>query len=567
MPTLASLIAQVYPDFQEHIINSLSDNLRSHQLDELISPQTSPITLYSTYPDGFEENGVRNLKTLENKLSYIRNLGCDAIHILPFFPSPLVDGGFDIENYLEIRSDLGSLDDFEHFMSMANQHNIKVFIDLAFNHVSIKHDWFLQAQESIEPYTNYFIACEKKPILLGIKDSVASYEIDDRHMSAQVIFPDQAGELPHWVQGTDGRWYFHTFYPHQIDLNWKSPEVFIAISKIIEFWVSKGVHIRLDAAAHLDKNIEGSIVKNSERNHLLVALIRSIQLLTNHESLLIAEVVDDLESIKAYTHSPKLIQSDYVYNFYTLNGLWAALELGDGKELLDALSMISNEEFPSWINFLRSHDALMLGFINSEIVKLTHDSLIKRGRAFGRGLEIAGRVASFLHNQPQQIIFAHFLLASLPGSLSIFYGDEIGKQNSTEFVDQEVWRKRHLTGDDSIAPDQRDLGRGIVHTSEYYGGKGQYLYKSIQEILSVRSLHISSFSNGIHIPTKRDDQLILFHHLTSPKLTIYANPTPEFITRPFSHEGQIILNCGGAIAEKDELILPPKSGVWTLSKS
>jgi maltose alpha-D-glucosyltransferase/alpha-amylase len=564
MPTLSSLLAQCFPEAQDHILTRLSENLRSRKDQDLSPPQAMPLTLYSTYPDGFEENGQRNLHTLTNKLSYISNLGCNAIHILPFFPSPLVDGGFDIADFKEVRQDLGTLDDFERLLEQAKEHNLSIFIDLACNHVSQKHPWFEQAQAGVSPYKDFFITLETPPILTNIHDAVAHYEIGEERMSAAIIFPEQAGELPHWIQGSDKRWYFHTFYPHQVDLNWNNPEVFIAIAQVIEFWTAKGVSLRLDAAPHLDKHLKGNIEKNTPRNHLIIELLRAVQLLTNPQSMLIAEVVDGFEEIASYTSQPEQVQSDYVYNFFTLNGLWTTLATGSSIELLDSLMMLQDNNAIPWISFLRSHDALMLGFVGEQAVKATHEKLLGRGRSFGHGLEIAARLASLLENNSHDIVFAHFLLASMPGSIALFYGDEIGKSNTPEFVDQEVWRKRHLTGEHSIAPDQRDLGRGIIHTSEYYSSKGQYLYKSIQEILHARAAHLTAPSHGIRLLEQAS--ATAFTHLTQPQVSVFFNPTHEFVTIPFENEGAVVLNCNQAIVEANEVLLPPRSGIWVQAK-
>lgn len=564
MPTLSALLAQAFPEAQDHILTRLSENLQSRKDQDVSSPQAIPLTLYSTYPDAFEENGQRNLHTLANKLSYISNLGCNAIHVLPFFPSPLVDGGFDIADFNEVRQDLGTIGDFEHLLEQAQKLNLRVFIDLACNHVSQKHPWFEQAQAGASPYKDFFITLETPPRLTNIHDAVAHYEMGKERMSAPIIFPEQAGELPHWIQGTDKRWYFHTFYPHQVDLNWNNPDVFIAIAQVIEFWTAKGVNLRLDAAPHLDKNLNGSIEKNTPRNHLIIELLRAVQLLTNPQSLLIAEVVDGFKEIASYTSQSEQVQSDYVYNFFTLNGLWTTLATGNSQALLDSLMLLHGKNPVPWVSFLRSHDALMLGFVDERAVKLTHEKLLGNGRPFGNGLEIAGRLASLLENDPHDIVFAHFLLASMPGSIALFYGDEVGKSNSPEFVDQEVWRKRHLTGEQSIAPDQRDLGRGIIHTSEYYSSKGQYLYKSIQEILQARAAYLTAPSQGVRL--LEQSTTTAFIHLTKPQITVYCNPTHEFVTIPFEHEGAVVLNCNQAIVEANEVLLPPRSGIWVQAK-
>lgn len=566
MPNLVSLLSQAFPGKEAYILDHLSTALREKK-DQTLTPSKSPIiTLYSTYPDGFEENGQRNFHTLANKLSYIHDLGCNALHLLPFFPSPLVDGGFDITSFTEVREDLGTMDDFENLIKEAAKLDVRVFIDLAGNHVSRKHPWFEQAQAGEAPYKDFFITSDQEPELIEIKDSIAHYDLGGKKCAAVIIFPEQAGNLPHWIKGTDNRWYFHTFYPHQIDLNWNNPDVFIAITQVIEFWTSKGVSIRLDAAPHLDKQLEGVVKKNSSRNHVLIQLLRGVQLLTNPQSLLISEVVDDHAAISAYLHSKDSLESDYVYNFYTLNGLWTTLVTGDGSELLKSLALLSGDECISWISFLRSHDALMLGFIDDTAVKNTHEILIERGRSFGDGLEIAGRLASFLQNNPQEIVFAHFLLASLPGSIALFYGDEIGKTNASEFVESEYWRKKHLTGDQNLAPDQRDLGRGIVYTAEYYSSKGQYLYTSIREILHARIQYLASDSPNITLPENPSKELITIIHHVSPAVTVYANSRYEFARIPFAHEGSIVLNINQALVKSGELLLPPRSGVWVQSR-
>ncbi len=155
----------------------------------------------------------------------------------------------------------------------------------------------------------------------------------------------------------------------------------------------------------------------------------------------------------------------------------------------------------------------------------------------------------------------------MPGSIALFYGDEVGKGNATEYVDQEVWRKRHLTGDNAIAADQRDLGRGIIYTAEYYSHKGQYLYKSIQEILHARALHLVSDSRDSKLLDKPAKEVIAFAHLTQPQITVYANTSQEFVEIPLASETQVILNCNQAIIETNRLLLPPRSGVWIQARN
>src|SRR3989344_3811595 len=234
--------------------------------------------------------GRGDFYTLTEKLEYIRELGCNAIHVLPFLESPMVDGGFDVSDYYKVRENLGGPpsprgnvgategrgnEAFEKFLAKAKSLRLKVFMDLVLNHVSEEHEWFRKAVAGEGRYRNYFIWQKEKPELVKTFEKGgklwARYRVRLKRKSQSskpqlkvqklkqyidllVVFSDFVGEIPHWRQGKDGYWYFHSFYPQQLDLNCDNPKVLIEMAKVLIYWANKGLSFRLDAIGHLGKD-------------------------------------------------------------------------------------------------------------------------------------------------------------------------------------------------------------------------------------------------------------------------------------------------------------------------
>ena len=182
--------------------------------------------IYEVYVDKF----AGNFKGLAEKLPYLKNLGINCIWLLPHYPSPMIDDGYDVSDYLGVRSELGTLDDFKQFTEKAHEAGIKIIIDLVLNHVSIKHPWFQ----------------ERKDFFIWSKTGKE--------------FPKAVNPFSHmkpsnWIFDKErGEYYFATFYPEQADLNWENPEVFIEMMKVVDFWMDNGADgFRLDAARFLIK--------------------------------------------------------------------------------------------------------------------------------------------------------------------------------------------------------------------------------------------------------------------------------------------------------------------------
>ena len=211
--------------------------------------------IYSTYVDKF----AGDFATMTGRLDYLSRLGVGCLHILPFYPSPLVDDGYDISNYCDVRKELGTLEDFTRFTEEAHRHGIRVMIDLVLNHTSTQHPWFIEASSSPNsPKRDFYLWSKAGNEYAGAAN------------------PFSVIKSSNWIVNPAGNnHYFSTFYPEQADLNWNNTEVFAAMMGVIDFWTAHGVDgFRLDAAAHLIKK-EGTGCVSLPETHIVLKRIRA----------------------------------------------------------------------------------------------------------------------------------------------------------------------------------------------------------------------------------------------------------------------------------------------------
>ncbi|MEX2053103.1 MAG: alpha-amylase family glycosyl hydrolase, partial [Candidatus Paceibacterota bacterium] len=212
------------------------------------------IVIYETYVDKF----ARDFKGLTEKLGYLEDLGINCIHLLPFFPSPRVDDGYDVSDYTNVQSELGTIEDAKSFISQASKHGIRVMIDLVFNHTSTQHPWFKEASSSPDSLKREYYLWSK-----------TGEEYPEAYNPFEHLKPKS------WIlDPTSGQYYFSTFYPEQADLNWDNPEVEREFLNIMDFWVDAGVSLfRLDAASFLIKR-DGTNCRHLPETHTVLKRIR-----------------------------------------------------------------------------------------------------------------------------------------------------------------------------------------------------------------------------------------------------------------------------------------------------
>ena len=366
---------------------------------------------YELYVDKF----AGNFQGLTEHLGYFETLGINVLHILPHYPSPMVDDGYDVSDYRNVRPELGTLQDFKALVREARRLGIHIIVDLVLNHVSREHPWFAAARRSrSDPLRVFFIWSETKEVL---KDSINAFP----HLKPL-----------NWIYNpATNDYYYATFYPEQPDLNWNNPDVFAEMTAIMDFWIDSGVDgFRLDAASHLVKK-EGTRSKGIPETHAVLKRIHAH--LEEHAPrvMLLAEVHDPVPEIKKYFGDGTGNECHMAYHF----PLAAKLILAALRNDPSPVEKMVGESFdiPSdcrWAVFLRSHDHLSL----ATLAETEQDELLTfcdPDQRYGFRSEngISMRIGSIFKKNPEKIRSAFDMLLKLPAPPIIYYGEEIGMEN------------------------------------------------------------------------------------------------------------------------------------------
>jgi maltose alpha-D-glucosyltransferase/alpha-amylase len=516
------------------------------------------LDLYVVYPDGIiHDTAIPKLRNLLPHMLYIKTLGCNAVHILPFLQSPMIDKGFDVSDYMNVRSDLGSIDDIKALMNEASRANIKVFMDLVFNHVSDQHSWFLKAQQGSQKYKNYFITCKKKPVFLGIihKNNAvwAQYMVKGKRVDVNVAFPEFIGEIPHFRQGKDGYWYYHTYFPHELDLNWYNADIFIEAAKVMMYWASLGFNFRLDAIPFVGKSAYKEEHHESGNTFLITAALKKIAAEINPDSAFLVETYEKLDKVIDYFGTSNRIQANLSYNFHLCTNIWVSLVTHDPKFIWQKLD--KEEQIPKhaeWLNFLRNHDELSLAYLDDTLTKEVNEALLKNGEPFREHYGIAGRTFSLIGSQYKRFLMAYFLLASFPGGLAIPYGDEIAYRNTPLYKMQEIERI-----------DPRNINRGAITREEFQRHQSKKISWKMCTIIAQRK----RLRDYLHIwPKKISTPKEVFgavYKLGSSELFVYINlsATRKYIKKKLTGFNEIA-SINASKLNGSIITLGPYAGVW-----
>lgn len=364
--------------------------------------------IYELYVDRF----AGNFQNLTAQLDYLERLGINALHILPHYPSPMADGGYDVMEYLNVRPELGTLEDFDAFVKEAHRRDIKVIIDFVLNHVSEHHPWFLEARSSKDNNKrDYFLWSETGQEL----------------SQGWNAFPDI--KPGNWILNEQtGDYYYATFYPQQPDLNWDNEAVFDGMMQNMDFWAGRGVDgFRLDAAVTLIKR-DGTLSKGLPETHALIKRIRKhLDTKFGGEIILLAEAHQDVQEMKTYFGDGD--ECHLVYHFSLTEQLFLSLMRNDRTELDRMLE--ESRDIPEncqWAVFLRNHDELSLATLSPKVrTELIQYLDPKSEYLFNGGMATAMRIGSMFDEEKLREAIA--LLYSIPGAPIMYYGDEIGMKN------------------------------------------------------------------------------------------------------------------------------------------
>jgi maltose alpha-D-glucosyltransferase / alpha-amylase len=485
MNELEVYIKQLYPNDHKKVVKELTAYIANKKKIE--TPYQNPywhknIDMYIIYPDGKFGRTKSSLQSLIPHLAHVKKLGCNAIHVLPFLDSPMVDKGFDIQDFYAIREDLGNKNDLKAFKKEADQNGIRVFMDLVFNHVSDQHEWFKKAVAGDEKYRNFFIVRKQKPHFIRKFHKASAvwgeYIVNNKKIAVNIAFPEHTGEIPHWRQAEDGYWYYHTYYPQQPDVNWKNPDLFVEFAKIVMDWAELGFNFRLDAIPFVGKSAYKEVDSESKFTYDITAAMNYIAIQINPECVYIAETYERINTIIKYFGNTNNKQAQLAYNFHLCTALWVSLVEKDVRytwKIMNQLYQIPAHA--GWINFLRNHDELSLAYLSDELKDRVNADLMKKGAPFREEYGVSGRTYSLLGRNTKRFLMSYFLLASLPGSMAIPYGDEIGKAN----IPLEKLSKQERI-------DSRNINRGILTEKEINAPKARKIFEEFAEIVKNRSI-------------------------------------------------------------------------------
>jgi maltose alpha-D-glucosyltransferase/alpha-amylase len=367
-----------------------------------------------------DNNGIGDFRGMTDKLDYIKQLGVDCIWLLPMYPSPMRDDGYDISDFVSIYPPYGTLADFKALLDAAHERGLKVIADLIVNHTSDQHSWFQEARKDPNsPYRDYYVWSDDPT----------------KYADARIIFIDT--EVSNWTYDPEaGQYFWHRFFSHQPDLNYDNPAVQEEMLNIVRFWLDLGLDgFRADAVPYLFER-EGTNCENLPESHAFLARLRRTIDEEYPGKILLAEANQWPEDVVHYFGSEECPEFNLAFNFPLMPRMFMAVRREDRIPIVEIMSRTpAIPESAQWAIFLRNHDELTLEMVTDEerdymFLEYAKDAMMRKN------LGIRRRLAPLLDNSRRKIELMNSLLLSMPGTPVIYYGDEIGMGDNVYLGDR-----------------------------------------------------------------------------------------------------------------------------------
>jgi len=503
-----------------------------------------------------DSNGDSNgdLRGLTEKLDYLQTLGVDCIWIMPIYPSPLKDDGYDIADYYSVDKAFGSLDDLKELIHAAHLRNIRIVMDLVLNHTSDEHPWFLDSRsDRNSPYRDYYVWSDT----------------DQKYKDARIIFVDTEPSNWTWDEKTS-QYYWHRFYASQPDLNFDNPKVQEEMFNVARFWLDLGIDgFRADAVPYLFER-EGTNCENLPETHVFLKKLRSFLHEHYPGRILLCEANQYPEDVRPYFGDGDEFHMGF--HFPIMPRIYMALKKGryeDMAEIMRRTPLIP--ENCQWCTFLRNHDELTLEMVTLSERQWMWEQYAPEPR-MKLNLGIRRRLAPLLDNDRRKIELANSLLFTMPGSPIIYYGDEIGMGDNIDLPDRNGVRTP-MQWDDSP-----NAGFSVGSPfSEFVKGELSYhhinvasqindpdsLFHSIKRMIALRKKHAAFGSSSmewietgnpavaVYIRQHNNDTMLILNNLSSSVETVKL-PTEYQMT-------YLDLFAGHTRTLTEELIIQPYS--------
>lgn len=366
---------------------------------------------YQIYVRAFRDSnadGHGDIRGLTQKLDYLQELGVDCIWLMPVYPSPLKDDGYDIADFYNIAETFGTVEDFKALIEAAHQRDIRIIMDLVLNHTSDQHPWFqASCSDRNSPYREYYVWSDT----------------DQKYKDARIIFLDTESSNWTWDE-TAGQYYWHRFYASQPDLNYDSPKVQEEMFKVASFWLELGIDgFRADAVPYLIER-EGTNCENLPETHAYLKKLRAFMEKNYPGRILLCEANQWPEDVRPYFGDGDEFHMGF--HFPLMPRIYMGIKKGGAQDMVGILRRTpAIPENCQWCIFLRNHDELTLEMVTEAERQWMWANYAPEPR-MRLNLGIRRRLAPLLDNDERKIQLAYSLLFTLPGSPILYYGDEIG---------------------------------------------------------------------------------------------------------------------------------------------
>jgi trehalose synthase len=472
-------------------------------------------------------DGHGDLAGLTSKLDYLQGLGVDAIWLLPIYPSPLQDDGYDIADYYDIHPDYGNLEDFKTFISAAHQRGMKVITDLVLNHTSEQHRWFQEARRGREnPYHDYYVWNDD----------------DQKYAEARIIFLDTEESNWAWDESAQ-RYYWHRFYSSQPDLNYDNPKVRQEMFDIARFWLELGVDgFRADAVPYLFER-ENTNCENLPETHSYLKELRRFIDQNYPGRILLCEANQWPEDVRAYFGDGDEFHMGF--HFPLMPRIYMAMRKSNVEPLEWVMEQTpSIPEDTQWCIFLRNHDELTLEMVTEADRQWMWDQFAPEPD-MRLNLGIRRRMAPLLDNDRRQIELAYSLLFTLPGSPILYYGDEIGMGDDTSLPDRNgvrtpmQWDSSPQAGFSNAAIDKLyaplvsspGFKPGKVNAADQLADPGSLL-NTVKKMITARKSHLvlgtGDFTWAEGLTAQHPNPIAAYYRIRDrEKLLIINNLSPQ----------------------------------------
>jgi maltose alpha-D-glucosyltransferase/alpha-amylase len=355
-------------------------------------------------------DGIGDFVGMTEKLDHIKELGADCIWLMPMYPSPYQDDGYDIADFTAVHQDYGTINDFTRFIEVAHEKGLRVIADLVMNHTSDQHEWFQSARcDPNSPYRDYYVWSDDPTL----------------YSDARIIFTDT--ETSNWTYDpVAGRHFWHRFFSHQPDLNYDNPAVHEEMFNVVRFWMGLGLDgFRCDAVPYLYER-EGTICENLPETHEFLRKLRRMVDTEFPGAILVAEANQWPSDVVEYFGTDEEPEFQMAFHFPLMPRMFMAMRQESRTpivEIMESTPAISGQN--QWAIFLRNHDELTLEMVTDAERDYMYFEYAKDPR-MKINVGIRRRLAPLLDNGRRQIEMLNSLLFSMPGSPFLYYGDEIG---------------------------------------------------------------------------------------------------------------------------------------------